>query len=175
MLVKIVNHNLVHIDSSLGLIEHCSDSVKNNILNTDIDSNEIIKSMKQLKSSKSSGIDLITNDMLKSSFPIFIEPINKLFNNILHFGIFPNDWNCSLITPILKSESASDPANYRGIAVANSLSKLFLKIITKRIIEHMASNNLWSKNQTGFKNNIRTENNLFIIKTAIHESNIINK
>ena len=116
-----------YIDSSLGLIEHCSDSVDNNILNTDIDSNEILKSIKQLKSSKSSGIDLITNDMLKSSFPILIEPINKLFNNILHYGIFSNDWNCSLITPILKSGSASDPANNRGIAVAYSLSKLFHK------------------------------------------------
>ena len=113
--------------------------------------------------------------MLKSSFPIFIQPISKLFNNILHYGIFPNDWNCSLITSILKSGSASHPSNYKGIAVAYSLSKLFLKIITKRIDEHMASNHLWSKNQNGFKKNIRKEDNLFILKTAIHESNVINK
>ena len=93
----------------------------------------------------------------------------------MHYWIFPNDWNCSLITPILKSGSAYDPANYRGIAVANSLSKLFLKITTKHIDDHMASNNLWSKNQNGFKKNIRTEDNLFILKTVIHEPNVINK
>ena len=84
--------------------------------------------MKQLKSSKSSGIDLITNERLQSSFPIFNEPIQKLFNTIFHCGIFPNNWNCSLITPILKPRSASDPANYRGIAEANSLENSLIKL-----------------------------------------------
>ena len=89
--------------------------------------------------------------MLKSGISILIEPIKKIFNFILKTGNFPNDWNCALITPIFKSGSKSDPNNYRGIAVANSLSKLFLKIITKRIDDHMTSNNHWSNKQNGFK------------------------
>ena len=39
----------------------------------------------------------------------------------------------------------------------------------------MIQNNLWSKHQNGFKKKSRTEDNLFILKSMIHQSNDVNK
>ena len=39
----------------------------------------------------------------------------------------------------------------------------------------MQDSNHWSKHQNGFKKNMRTEDNLFILKTIIHDTNTVNK
>ena len=171
---KVQSQFSTYVDSSLEFIEQKSMFNENCELNKQIEVDEILNSIKVLKNNKSPGIDCITNDMLKSNAKSLLKPIRKLFNVILNNGEYPENWNCALITPIFKSGSKDDPQNYRGIAVANSLSKIFLKIITNRIDSHMKSNEFWSDKQNGFKKNVRTEDNLFILKTAIHEMNVVN-
>ena len=176
---KLLNNNNVrnsefseYISSSLSTLENCVDQSQSISFNNPFDSEEIIKSIKELKPAKASGIDAITNDMLKSGCSILHQPINKLFNHILSSGIFPGNWNCSLLTPIHKKGSLDDPTNYRGIAVSNAISKIFLKIVTKRLDSHMTASEHWTKYQNGFKSKMRTEDNLFILKTAIHEMTV---
>lgn len=163
-----------YIFESLNVIENASNTI-NNELNTEINSTEVIKTIKDLKCNKAAGIDGITNDMLKSGSTQLISPMLHLYNTILYSGVFPESWNCALITPIHKKNDKSDPNNYRGIAVANCISKVFIKILTKRIDKHMSENNFWSKHQNGFKSGMRTEDNLFILKSIITDLNIKKK
>lgn len=162
-----------YIAESLKHIEKQPSLINQNyiLLNGRITTDEIISCIKSSKTGKSAGIDMITNEMLKCGIEThtLTEPIQKLFNILLDSGSYPDQWNCSLITPIHKAGPIDDPQNYRGIAVSNCISKVYNKILTKRLDIYMDSNNLWSKFQGGFKEKLRTEDNIMILKTIITE------
>ena len=50
--------------------------------------------------------------MLDCKLDIYPDLIGELFNNILETGKYPIEWVTSLITPIHKTGSTSDPNNY---------------------------------------------------------------
>ena len=52
--------------------------------------------------------------------------------------------------------------------------KIFIKILTRRVDNYMRASDKWRMNQCGYKQDHRTEDNLFILK-SIHESYAINK
>ena len=167
------NQFMVYVNESLKLFERYQEST-NTKLNEEISISELNQAVKELKNNKAAGIDNITNEMIKCSLPYILENLRELYNFILLKGEFPNNWNCAILTPIFKSGQINDPNNYRGIAVSNCLSKILMKILAKRINTHMSDNKLWTKNQNGFKQKSRTEDNLFILKTLIYETNVKN-
>jgi len=74
----------------------------------------------------------IRREMLKQTLDITLPYLNRLFNNILLTGHFPQEWCESIITPVHKKGSKSDPNNFRAISVVNSLSKVFMKVLSNR-------------------------------------------
>ncbi len=55
----------------------------------------------------------------------------------------------SIITPIHKALDINSPTNYRGIAVADCISKTLCNMLNKSIIEYLKCKNLWKPNQNG--------------------------
>ena len=116
----------------------------------EINITEIKNTLKKAKIGKSAGPDMISNEMLKFGGDTLHLAINHLFNIIMCSGKYPEKWKLSLITPIHKSLDINNPVNYRGIAVADCLSKVFCKILNDRIIEYLKSTTFWKPNQNGF-------------------------
>ena len=96
--------------------------------------------------------------------PLLLEPLIKLFNLIFMKGTFPKAWNESFITLTHKKGNKSNNSNYRGISITSNLGKLFNKIIHARLI---GSNNLMCENQIGFKENCRTADYIFSLKSLV--------
>ena len=99
---------------------------KNTQLNTEIlekplKEDEVVKMLKKLKLKKASGLDLISNEMLKYGFDHLKEVILKLFKLILATRPIPSKWELGLISPIYKSGEKLEPDNYRGICVISYL------------------------------------------------------
>ena len=163
-----------YITESLKVLEKQQPALNQShiLLNGNITKEEIVTNIKSLKNGKSVGTDMISGEMLKCCIENdrMTESIQILFNNLLNTGTYPTQWNCSLITPIHKSGPTDNPHNYRGIAVSTCISKVYNKILTKRLDKHMSDNKLWSKFQGGFKSKIRTEDNIMILKTIITET-----
>ena len=63
------------------------------------------------------------------------EIILDLFNRVLETGVFPDAWRRAALVPLLKGGTLNveDTNNYRGIALLNTLSKLFCNILEHRI------------------------------------------
>ena len=141
------------------------------ILNGNITRDEIVKNIKSLKNGKSVGLDMISGEILKCCIEDdnMIDCLQTLFSTIFDSGNYPEQWDCSLITPIHKTGPTDNPNNYRGIAVSSSISKIYNKILANRLDEYMNQNNLWSNLQGGFKKKIRTEDNIMVLKTIITE------
>ena len=130
---------------------------------------EIQNHISKLKCNKASGIDNITNEMIKSGRFYLVPFIKKIFNNILMSGQFPKVWNIGLIKPIYKKGDQSLPANYRGITLTSCLGKLFTSILQSRLQHFLESNDILNPEQFGFRSNSRTTDNLFILKQLIHK------
>ncbi|CAC5395340.1 unnamed protein product [Mytilus coruscus] len=66
---------------------------------------------KKLKSGKSAGPDLISNEIIKCSSIVTVTAIVKLFNLILSSGIYPTSWRKAFIVLIHKSGDKEDIYN----------------------------------------------------------------
>ena len=83
-------------------------------INQTITENKILAAIKSLKNNKSSGLDNIVNEHLKSTIQVMIPIYKKLFNMILDTGIVPESWSCGVIKPIFKNKgNGAGPGNYR--------------------------------------------------------------
>lgn len=72
---------------------------------------EVTKAIHALKNGKSTGLDCISNEMLKCSELILLPCYVKLFNSILCTGFYPKHWKTGYIIPIFKSGSKYDPSD----------------------------------------------------------------
>jgi len=122
-----------------------------------VTSNEIKNIIKSLKLKNTHGYDEIPPRMLRISLPYIISPLTYLCNKAMLSGIFPTWLKFSQVLPIFKKGDKDKLTNYRPISLLTSFSKIFEKVIYKRLDNHMVFNNILAKEQYGFRNNTSTE------------------
>ena len=129
--------------------------------------NEIEKIIKELKSKQSCGYDEIMTEILKISIPFILSPLTYICNRMLSTGIFPDRLKFSEIKPIYKKGDKKLITNYRPISLLPVFSKIFEKIIYKRIYLHLTSNNVLVKEQFGIRCNNSTEIAIYTVGNKI--------
>ena len=142
---------------------HCN----NDQLNSDITAEEMMKAVKHLKNKKASGLDCISNEMIKASSSVLPNLYVDIFNTILRSGVFPSLWRENFIKPLFKGGDMNDPSCYRGIVISSCLSKLFTRIMFNRLDEYLKNNNIICPEQKGFRKGMRTSDHIFTLKTLI--------
>jgi len=63
---------------------------------------EVIKALHDLKPKKSSGMDGVSQELLKSISSVVFVPLTLIINTSINTGVFPSPWKKSKITPISK-------------------------------------------------------------------------
>ena len=121
-----------------------------------------------LKPKTSSGVDSISNKLIKYVKDVILEPLTVIINQMLNLGIFPDLLKISKVIPIYKKNDNTIFSNYRPISLLPSISKVFEKIILDQITTYLDSNNLIHKHQYGFRKNHSTE------YAALHIVNYLN-
>ena len=76
--------------------------------------------------------------------------ILKLFNICLEKGFTPEEWKDNIVVMIFKKGESNDVDNYRGITLINTLSKIYCKVLAKRLSELNSRFGLIRKEQIGF-------------------------
>ena len=97
----------------------------------------------------------ISYRLLKSVAKSVSKPLTVLFNRLIIEGIFPDSWKFSYVIPIPKKGDANDPSNHRPISLLNPLGKVMERLVFKHIYNHMHTNNLLYRYQSGFLPGIR--------------------
>lgn len=101
--------------------------------------------------SKSTGIDSIPTYILKRFVGIISDIIAKLFNKSLLTGSFPDCLKLASIIPLFKSGDRASLLNYRPISLLSTFSKIFEKLMHRRLVDFVEGFDLLSDNQYGFR------------------------
>ena len=125
-----------------------TDATLDNIEITEEEINDVIEN---LDPNKASGSDLISNKMLKKISKVVAKPLCIIFNRSLHEGVFPDKWKLGNLVPLFKKGDKSIPANYRPVSLLSNLGKIQERIVFKHLYNHLHSNNLLYKYQSGFR------------------------
>ena len=120
---------------------------------TPVVSDEVLDIILSLNNS-SPGWDEISSKILKTSIHFIIEPLTCILNMSLCQGIFPDELKIAKIVPIFKSENNMFIQNYRPISVLPVMSKVFEKIIYKRLVSFINKNKIYITVNLGLEKNM---------------------
>jgi hypothetical protein len=108
--------------------------------------------IKRLPQRKSPGPDLIPNIVLKHLTNKAVSYFTSIINACLSKSYFPLVWKHAVISVVHKpNKPNSSPSSYRPISLLSTLSKVFEKIILKRMLWHIDSANIIPPHQFGFR------------------------
>jgi hypothetical protein len=97
---------------------------------------EVIKQIKLSNSHKAPGHYLIVGESLKHLPRKAIVLLTTLYNRMLHLSYFPTQWKFTQIIMIAKpGKPPIEAASYRPISLLPILSKIFERLLQKRIKE----------------------------------------
>jgi hypothetical protein len=117
---------------------------------------EVHKLIKNLKNKNSHGVDELPPSLLRQCADQLTVPFCVLINQSFDEGRFPDLLKKSLISPIHKKNSKTDPNNYRPIALLPTASKIFEKAMCNRIYKFCEKYNKFDSAQNGFRKNRST-------------------
>ena len=122
-----------------------------------------------LKSKNSEGFDRIPQRILRDGAEILSIPLAGLFALIYRQRKVPQQWLVSKITPIHKKGPKHDIENYRPIANLCSTSKIFEKLILKKVqlLQDLNGVDLTRKQQHGFKKKRNTASIGLVLQSLI--------
>jgi len=111
---------------------------------------ELLHIISKLKTKNSSGIDRLSSKLIKC-IPSITDPLCILINKSLQEGIMPDLLKIAKVQPIFKSKNKEVLSNYRPISILPTISKIFEKVIFKRTLLFLNSQNVIYKKQYGFR------------------------
>jgi len=117
----------------------------------------VSKIIDNLKAKSSSGIDHLSNKLLKFIKDDIAIPLTLIINQSIETGIFPDRLKIAKVIPLFKKNEDYLLENYRPISVLPSMSKVLERVMHIQLTNYFSVNNLFYSNQYGFRNSHSTE------------------
>ena len=123
---------------------------------------EVLTGLQHLRNSRSCGMHGLPAELLRyakagstpgspASVNVLAPVLASVLNAAFHSGTVPAALNTSLVTPVHKKGSKVDPLNYRPIAVAEPVLRLYAGILNARIVAFTEGAALRADTQAGFR------------------------
>ena len=126
------------------------------------------KVIMNLDSSKASGPDSIPVVVLKNCEPELLYILAELLYICLKESCFPDCWKVSLVVPVFKNVGERSTAeNYCPVSLLSVVSKVFEKLLSNRIADHLENCGLFSDFQYGFRSSRSSADLLTVVSDRI--------
>ena len=132
--------------------------------------NDILTLIRNLDPNKATGSDGISCHMLRLCDNSIVLPLKLIFENILASTVYPDLWKKANVTPVHKKNDKQQIKNYRPISMLPICGKMLEKIIFNRLYSYLSTQNLITKNQSGFRPGDSTTNQLLYFTNEIHKA-----
>ena len=134
-----------------NLNKNFSDICNETISDIEITRKDVTDAIKDIPTHASPGPDKLPAIVLKECADQLSVPIQKIWRKSLDTGEIPDILKLQTIIPLYKKGSKTLPENYRPVSLTSHLTKLFERILRKKIMHHIEKNNLLSDNQHAFR------------------------
>lgn len=152
--------------------KHHIETLDNSIFIEPTNESEIFRIINSLRNTKSAGHDNISTELLKKISQYISSPLAYIMNLSIEQGYFPDRLKLSLIKPLHKKGSKTNIDNYRPIALTPIISKIFEKVMSKRLLEFLDKYKIIVNQQYGFRQNKSTTLAIYnLIKTVMTNLN----
>ena len=78
-------------------------------------------------------------------------PLTAIFQKIALMGVHPSSWKISYVRPLHKRGIKSDPGNYRPIRITSVSSRIFERLVYRKIESFLVSQQFFNERQFGFR------------------------
>lgn len=123
----------------------------------EVDNTDILEVINSLDRSSSPGYDLIRANVVKECRNLIISPMVVIFNKIFQSSIYPDTLKICKIVPVPKTTNAKSVQEYRPISILPIVDKILEKIIYRKLVTFLDTNNLLYNYQFGFRKGCGTE------------------
>lgn len=155
------NSNFLSGDTSIQFSQNRS-SLNSQNENSDLtNASEISEIIINSKVKYSTGYDKIQFLCLKYLPENAIKFLTALFNNCLNNSYFPSKWKVAVVIPIPKEFGSKDIFKLRPISLLSNLSKVFEKIVYRKLNNYIIEHNIIPNFQFGFQKLHSTTHALF--------------
>ncbi|KAL6417839.1 hypothetical protein ACFW04_014331 [Cataglyphis niger] len=79
-----------------------------------------------------------------------------------------DEWTERVILPILKKGEVERVEEYRGVSLTPTLYKVHASVLAGRLSDEMEKKALMPQNQTGFRKELRTMDNIFVLNYLVN-------
>ena len=126
------------------------------------------QALQSLCPQSAAGLDNIHPRLLKSCAATLAYPLYIIFQKSLLGGQLPSDWKESVVTPIFKSKTRSDPLNYRPVSLTSVVCcKTMERLLSAHIMDYLETNSIIKGEQFGFRRGRSTEDQLLLTYASI--------
>ena len=114
---------------------------------------EVKNIISKLNTHKSTGLDGIGPNIIKSSGDTIISCVTSIINNSICAGVFPDKLKEARVLPIFKSGRKELCENYRPISILPTISKIFERHIASHLQVFLQNTCVIHEKQSGFRKN----------------------
>ena len=133
------------------------------VITTDSVKNALLK----LDGSSAMGPDGVHPFLLKSCASQLAYPLTVIFHRSLSEGVVPFAWKSSIVVPIFKKGTRSDPLNYRPVSLTSVCCKTLERLISEHLTSFLEDNALLDDNQFGFRSGRSTMEQLLLVYSEV--------
>ena len=116
-----------------------------------IEDDDILKAINEIISNSACGPDGVPAILLKQCKLEFCKPIRLIWSESFQSGVVPKFYKASNVTPIYKKGSRAKAGNYRPVSLTSHIIKIYERILRKKIVSFLETNNILCPNQHGFR------------------------
>ncbi len=132
---------------------------------------EVLEIIMNMGKKSSQDVNDIPFPLLQFVVLDLMKPLSHIFNLSIEKGIFPTNLKTSKVVAIFKNSGSPLDVNcHRGIAIINQVSKVFEKLICRRLLNFLYANDFFDENQFGFLKDRSTNHAILKIINYISES-----
>src|SRR5207253_3387061 len=103
---------------------------------------EVRDILKSLKPSDAVGPDGFSSNFYKQIAMVVCRPLASIFSLSFSTGTLPSAWKTSKVVPIFKKGEASEPSNYRPVALTCVPCKVMERIIRNYMLSFVEENSI---------------------------------
>ena len=116
-----------------------------------IDEIEVKDILSQLQTGKSVGSFSISTDLLKILSSVIASTLAFLISGSFSSVLFPDELKIAKVIALHKKGPADNPSNYRLISLLSIFSKIFQKLVHRRLYTFLEVNKIWTLYTFGFR------------------------